>query len=929
MDSEEELVPEGSVKDVESVKDSEVSLAESQGARGSKEPENPKPASFSPVPSPERDDMSLKSAQSEGLSGDSHRVLSPMPKTLAGPSVKEVMSPKPEGQAEGSQVQTRLLVLEKMLQDALPMLTSLHQHVRSTPPSPVKDDEEVLKDLKTYPPLPAPPGKPPSQSSSSPKVWPRQSAQNLVLSQDPNEPPPELLAQWVQQYKDLKAAQNSTAEAPFAELGQEDDRQSVSWSQAGSTLNGQLEQVCKIDGCDTIVDKNVKFKTLDISDPHTRGMKFILWQRDSRLKVRKLSRVALPLWDTTFKLVEAAYQFYLAAPQLEKAKVHPDTLDDLVYSMTKDYILDLVRSSLSQELSEYMLIRNIVELEELLFQLMIRAQPGSHDEVRKLLEFMEHPVAVNAESNKLMYPLTYKAAHSLLEKWEMVRNRLVELKQPLPNPLTTWPAVELIMERVLTLQDEFKWKVTQEKITLDITDNPSYDKIELIRSMYAVFCNQHIDDKRQAHPGPRGHTAVKAEPKKQGKGAKGDGKDKTHPPPPAHPEPRPTLSKLTVPGTEKPVEELDKHTKKHYDREMRRLCAAFSANPVKGASKGAPDTRKPEKAKPCGNFEKDTGCPYGGKCTFYHRNPLPSEKKCFRCGSKEHPVKDCTTPKYEPPEGKGKPKGDQKPKAKAAAKAAKADDQTQTGAASGSSGISVIKGDNSVKGKLIQAQMTEYFKSQGLDFASMNMMATLGEEKEGVKPFFQDLVSQSGFTWKPDPNRQVKLPHLTNEDIEVTLNKSAEAEKRPPCLLDSGCNNAATQREPDQVVKTVDVWLADGKPRQMGITAGETIAIPKGAQSLYPPCKADFYVGTFIGFGNGDVFFWHPKIGKIPVIAVKALPVIDPEVGDALIWELEQAVVHYHLTGQSAYTMKYPHGIVGILPPVKTKEEAERQKGCP
>ena len=89
MDSDEELVPEGSVKDVESAKGSEDSLAESQGARGSKEPENPKPASFSPVPSPERDDMSLKSAQSEGLSGDSHRVLSPMPKTLAGPSVKE------------------------------------------------------------------------------------------------------------------------------------------------------------------------------------------------------------------------------------------------------------------------------------------------------------------------------------------------------------------------------------------------------------------------------------------------------------------------------------------------------------------------------------------------------------------------------------------------------------------------------------------------------------------------------------------------------------------------------------------------------------------------------------------------------------------------------------------------------------------------
>ena len=91
MDSEEELVPEGSVKDGESVKDSEISLR-SQGDQPKSEasiPGFPKPASFSPVMTPEKDDMSLKSAQSENLSGDSHKVLSPMPKTLAGPSVKD------------------------------------------------------------------------------------------------------------------------------------------------------------------------------------------------------------------------------------------------------------------------------------------------------------------------------------------------------------------------------------------------------------------------------------------------------------------------------------------------------------------------------------------------------------------------------------------------------------------------------------------------------------------------------------------------------------------------------------------------------------------------------------------------------------------------------------------------------------------------
>ena len=87
MDSDEELVPGESMKDGESVKDSEISLR-SQGDQPKSDvslPGFPKPASFSPA-TPEG---SLKSAQSENLSGDSYKVLSPIAKTLAGPSVKE------------------------------------------------------------------------------------------------------------------------------------------------------------------------------------------------------------------------------------------------------------------------------------------------------------------------------------------------------------------------------------------------------------------------------------------------------------------------------------------------------------------------------------------------------------------------------------------------------------------------------------------------------------------------------------------------------------------------------------------------------------------------------------------------------------------------------------------------------------------------
>ena len=109
----------------------------------------------------------------------------------------------------------------------------------------------------------------------------------------------------------------------------------------------------------------------------------------------------------------------------------------------------------------------------------------------------------------------------------------------------------------------------------------------------------------------------------------------------------------------------------------------------------------------------------------------------------------------------------------------------------------------------------------------------------------------------------------------------------------------------------------------MGITEGETISISPEAQSLYPPPKADFFVGVFVGFGGGDIIFWHPKVGTIPIVRVSALPHIDAEIGESLIWELEMAVIHYHKTGECAHTLKFPGGIVGILPPISDPEEVQ------
>ena len=103
---------------------------------------------------------------------------------------------------------------------------------------------------------------------------------------------------------------------------------------------------------------------------------------------------------------------------------------------------------------------------------------------------------------------------------------------------------------------------------------------------------------------------------------------------------------------------------------MKRLCALFSAQPLKGKGKDK-DARRPDKSKACGALDTDEGCKFGGACHFYHRSPLPSGGKCFRCGAKEHTVKDCPCPKsLVKGKGKGKSggKGDGKPTVKALVK---------------------------------------------------------------------------------------------------------------------------------------------------------------------------------------------------------------------------------------------------------------------
>ena len=212
---------------------------------------------------------------------------------------------------------------------------------------------------------------------------------------------------------------------------------------------------------------------------------------------------------------------------------------------------------------------------------------------------------------------------------------------------------------------------------MDINENPDYAKINAMRNMFAIYCNQQIEDPRVAGVGPRGFAPDK-QPKGNGKSkdktktqqndgshalkalqqqidelkkGKGNSSPSVDTPKPQADKSQFNLSKMTVPGLDVKYPDAPLIVRKHVESETKRLCAVHAES-----KSGLGDKFKPEGAKLCKAFGTDEGCPYGGKCIFYHPLPYPKDGKCFNCGKKGCTVNTCERPKA-PVIEKGKSKG--------------------------------------------------------------------------------------------------------------------------------------------------------------------------------------------------------------------------------------------------------------------------------
>ena len=122
---------------------------------------------------------------------------------------------------------------------------------------------------------------------------------------------------------------------------------------------------------------------------------------------------------------------YLEATPEQRALIAPPSLENPGYAQTRDYMGPIIRDALNKELSESLLMKDATSPEETLYHLMIRVSPGGQAEIRGLLHFLEHPVPQDVTTGKYKFPLTYKQAYELLEKWEHFKAKRITHRRTL------------------------------------------------------------------------------------------------------------------------------------------------------------------------------------------------------------------------------------------------------------------------------------------------------------------------------------------------------------------------------------------------------------------------------------------------------------------------------------------------------------------
>ncbi|CAE7357873.1 unnamed protein product, partial [Symbiodinium sp. CCMP2456] len=564
-------------------------------------------------------------------------------------------------------------------------------------------------------------------------------------------------------------------------------------------------------------------------DPRSSAVDMMDWLEMITTPMQDLSDGSAEWWRRVRTAASEAYNTWAKASPVEKLVIQPPHEEELesgkwsrLNSRAASMILLALHDSVRQEMVQR---RSTGSTCALIFRLLTIYQPGGQQEKVHILQSLQQPEAESTASR----------AVTALRTWARWLRRCRELGVTAPDPSLLARGLSTMTKQVLDKDMEVNFRTNLVRSTLLVDTTPSYDSVEKYYHHLLAECEaMAVASSTMTTVTTSTTTPVNAQ----------------------KPEPRLRPLRTETPSTPPPPPRL----------------------PPTDRGSGDEADRAAKAAVPCKFYGKTyKGCARGTRCPFKHSwegNEKEKNGRCWTCGGKGHPTKECHTKKTGSPTA-GTPKST-------------APKPPTTGP---STAPTTTQGTTNKTVRIDEIPQVEHISSSSSQPTSSNDPPI--DIKEMLADVGKMLKSMSAGSLK-----RISVLEMGFEEklkaVEASMRTSMiHKETTTNGLLDSGASHAMRSASEEEYTSghPVSVTLAGEDVRVLRQNLQGTVLVKNDegqqVQPIVPLGPVIEDLGCSLKWKKGSLQLYHPQRGYLKVKLINNCPEIQASDANALIKELE------------------------------------------